>query len=259
MSQNKFRSEAERWLETASEDLRAARLLRDSQLFAHACFMSQQCGEKAVKAMWYAVAQEPSGQSIQKLVMQFPEPQTIPDIDTWRHHAAVLDKFYSSTRYPNELPDLTPGQSYFAQDADQAIEYATILLRVAHQTVGHPVNLSTHPMLQPPGSTIVAPTIHPKIDFASEEFKAQSLAMLPPKMDPSLSSDDHLPRRRRQRSWKSRLKVFVSQTETWIFVIVLILAAIILGIVLPLVLLNPSGGKPIVFEMVPIVDIWLAG
>jgi len=85
--------------------------------------------------MWYAAGQEPWGHSIQKLVMQFPEPQTMADLDVWTERAAVLDKFYIPTRYPNGLPDLTPGQSYFSRDADQAIEYATLFLQVSRQFV----------------------------------------------------------------------------------------------------------------------------
>lgn len=233
MSQNKFRSEAERWLDTASEDLRAARLLRDSQLFAHACFMAQQCGEKAVKAMWYAVAQEPSGQSIQKLVMQFPEPQSIPDVDTWRHHAAVLDKFFSSTRYPNELPDLTPGQSYFSQDADQAIDYAQVFLREARQTLGTPVSLSLQPTvpIAPPVSVLTAQS-EPKIDMTSPHFQSQAATLLPPKMESASFGEGHKHRRRHSHSWQSKIKKFVTQKETWLLVSILIVAAILLGLVI---------------------------
>jgi HEPN domain-containing protein len=48
MSQDKLQHEAERWLQTAHEDLRAAQALRTEGLYAHACFMAQQCAEKAV-------------------------------------------------------------------------------------------------------------------------------------------------------------------------------------------------------------------
>jgi HEPN domain-containing protein len=133
MSRSKLHHEAERWLQTAGEDLRAAQTLRADGLYAHACFIAQQCGEKAVKAMWYAVGQEPWGHSIQKLVMQFPEPQHIPDLDGWTQRAAQLDKFYIPTRYPNGLPDLTPGQSYFLRDADQAIQSASMFLKASRQ------------------------------------------------------------------------------------------------------------------------------
>ncbi len=38
--------EGRRWLDTAREDLRAARMLRDAGMPAHACFLAQQCAGK---------------------------------------------------------------------------------------------------------------------------------------------------------------------------------------------------------------------
>jgi len=137
MSQSKDRHEAERWLQTAAEDLRAAQALQADGLYAHACFIAQQCGEKAVKAMWYLIGQDPWGHSIQKLIMQFPEPQHIPEGGDWLQRAALLDKFYIPTRYPNGLPDLTPGQSYFSRDADQAIEQAAFFLEAGRRLLSH--------------------------------------------------------------------------------------------------------------------------
>ncbi len=113
MSQSKNRHDAERWHQTAQDDLKAARALRDAALFAHACFQAQQCAEKAIKALWYLMDQDPWGHSIQRLVMDFPNPEFVEDIDAWEQRAAYLDRFYIPTRYPNGLPDLTPGQSYY--------------------------------------------------------------------------------------------------------------------------------------------------
>jgi HEPN domain-containing protein len=56
--------------------------------------------------------------------MQFPQPDLIANSEAWIANAAALDKFYIPTRYPNGLPDLTPGQTYVAQDATGAIEKA---------------------------------------------------------------------------------------------------------------------------------------
>lgn len=53
MSVSKNRREAERWLLTAEEDLRAAETLLNAGLFAQVCFYVRQSGEKAVKALWY--------------------------------------------------------------------------------------------------------------------------------------------------------------------------------------------------------------
>jgi HEPN domain-containing protein len=73
MSRSKNRYQAERWLTTAEEDLRAAELLFEKELYAAACFHTQQSGEKAIKSLWYLVDADPWGHSIQRLVIEFPQ------------------------------------------------------------------------------------------------------------------------------------------------------------------------------------------
>jgi HEPN domain-containing protein len=51
MSQSKNLHEAKRWLLTAQQDLQATKSLSENGFFAHACFLAQQCGEKAIKAL----------------------------------------------------------------------------------------------------------------------------------------------------------------------------------------------------------------
>jgi HEPN domain-containing protein len=128
MSQSKSRYEAERWWLTAQDDLEAAKTLHETGKFSHACFLSQQSAEKAVKALWFAIDGDPWGHSIQKLVMQFPQQSLLRDLQIWLTNAAHLDKFYIPTRYPNGLPDLTPGQTYISQDSEQALEKAGFFL-----------------------------------------------------------------------------------------------------------------------------------
>lgn len=101
----------------------------EAELYAHACFAAQQCGEKAVKALWYAMGEDLRGHSIQRLVRQCRLLARVPEHELWLEAAAQLDRFYIPTRYPNGLPDLTPEQSYFRQDAEQALERADWLLQ----------------------------------------------------------------------------------------------------------------------------------
>ena len=133
MSQSKNRREAERWLQTAEEDLRAAELLMQGRAFAQACFYSQQSGEKAVKALWHLIDADPWGHSVQKLIMDFPAKRTLPDLERWIERAALLDKFYIPTRYPNGLPDLTPGQVYTREDAQRGLETARVLVAACRE------------------------------------------------------------------------------------------------------------------------------
>ena len=132
MSRREDRYQAERWLATADDDRRAAEVLVEGELYAHACFTAQQCGEKAVKGLWYGRGADPRGHSIQRLVAQCPVEAVAADQE-WLETAAQLDRFYIPTRYPNGLPDLTPEQSFFRRDAEEALQRATWLLEACRR------------------------------------------------------------------------------------------------------------------------------
>jgi|SRR5215216_1803342 len=122
MSQSKSRHEAERWWLTASDDLGAAKTLHEAGKYSHACFLSLQSSEKAMKALWFVIDHDPCVHSIQNLVMKFPKQNLFERPNDWIAHASYLDNFYIPARYPNGLPDLTPSQVYIFQDSEQAIE-----------------------------------------------------------------------------------------------------------------------------------------
>jgi HEPN domain-containing protein len=131
MSQSRNQYEAERWLLTAEEDLRAAETLSSAEIFSLACFHAQQAGDKAVKALWRLIDADPWGHSVKKLISDFPSKDEIQNLQVLTDKAALLDKFYIPTRYPNGLPDLTPGQIYVREDADQGIEAARMFVSLA--------------------------------------------------------------------------------------------------------------------------------
>jgi HEPN domain-containing protein len=135
MSQGKNLHEAQRWLITAQQDLLAAKALSENRFFAHACFLAQQSGEKALKAMWYLHDRQPWGSSILRLVTEFPDATELPNLDDWIYRAATLDRLYVPTRYPDALPDLTPGQNFFKQDADAAILLAATFVEAAQKAI----------------------------------------------------------------------------------------------------------------------------
>ncbi len=133
MSQSKNRYQAERWLTTAKEDLQAAQVLLEGKMYAQACFHAQQSGEKAVKALWYLVDADPWGHSIQRLISEFPRKDELTDLESWIKWGTALDRFYIPTRYPNGLPDLTPGQVYQQEDAQYAIGLARKLVEACQE------------------------------------------------------------------------------------------------------------------------------
>lgn len=128
MSREKQTFEAKRWLRTAREDLAAAQTLCRNDLFSHACFLAQQAGEKAIKALWHNSGEDPWGHSIQRLLTVFPDLSVRKELEGFLTDAVLLDRYYIPTRYPSGLPDLTPGQVYFMQDAEAALAAAARLL-----------------------------------------------------------------------------------------------------------------------------------
>jgi len=127
MSVSGNRQMAALWMQTATEDLKAARALSEQGLYPAACFFSQQCAEKAVKALWYALDQEPWGHSVVQLLSDFVSRDTLA-VEEWLDCARALDQFYIPTRYPDSLPGITPGQAYGLPDATRAIACAETIL-----------------------------------------------------------------------------------------------------------------------------------
>lgn len=129
MSVKKNMYEAERWLNTANEDLEAARILLENKKFSHSCFLSQQSAEKALKAVWYLTDNEPWGHSVLRLIEDFPDKELKKQIIGLSDAAAFLDKFYIPTRYPNGLPDFTPGKVYLETDASLCLQKARVIIK----------------------------------------------------------------------------------------------------------------------------------
>lgn len=130
MSTEKNKKEAQRWLTTAEDDLESAQILKKKAKFAHACFHSQQAGEKALKAVWYFEDADPWGHSIKKLVddLEAVNLKLHESLTRLSRLGVVLDRFYIPTRYPNGLPDITPDVAFNEEDADTCIQYAAKIL-----------------------------------------------------------------------------------------------------------------------------------
>jgi HEPN domain-containing protein len=103
----------------AVDDLEAAVLLRNGEKHAQACFMSQQAGEKALKAALYSQLRESRTHVLKMLVrdLDTTAPKNVLDC------ARVLDDYYIPTRYAN-------GHDSGLQ-SEQAIEYAGVLIEFA--------------------------------------------------------------------------------------------------------------------------------
>jgi HEPN domain-containing protein len=112
-------------------------VLRENKKFPHACFHAQQAGEKALKAVWHYADGDPWGHSIRKLI------EDLENVDLGFYDrlkgllraGTILDRFYIPTRYPNGLPELTPGEAYLEEDAEQCIRQAAEILTAVKSLV----------------------------------------------------------------------------------------------------------------------------
>jgi len=115
--------EGRRWLEQAREDLRWAEDLAGRGGYHIACFLAQQVGEKALKAVLYAQGQElVLGHSIERLSREVSayDPALPPRARRW----TILDGYYVSARYPNSLPESIPARVFTAEAARDAVALA---------------------------------------------------------------------------------------------------------------------------------------
>ena len=145
MSIEKNVSEALRWLKTGEDDLDAAVVLRENEKFPQACFYAQQAAEKALKAIWYYRDADPWGHSIRKLIEDLGNVDLVlyDRLKSLLRAGTVLDRFYIPTRYPNGLPELTPGEAYLDEDAEECIRQANQILAAVKSLLPSREDLST--------------------------------------------------------------------------------------------------------------------
>jgi HEPN domain-containing protein len=93
----------QQWLDFASEDLTVARLVFAEEHFAHGCFLSQQCMEKALKAFLLAkLNQYPRIHNLTDLLTQCTTIDT--GFSQFIADCVTVDQYYIPTRYPSGLP-----------------------------------------------------------------------------------------------------------------------------------------------------------
>jgi HEPN domain-containing protein len=135
MSESKNFMEAQRWLITAEDDLDTAKILYEKGKYAHACFHTQQAGEKALKALWFFLDLEPWGHSVRLLIDELKEKSrpVYLRLSKEASRAAVLDRYYIPTRYPDGLPDIRPDQAFMDDDAVLGMKLAAELVRFVNK------------------------------------------------------------------------------------------------------------------------------
>ena len=126
--------EGRRWLDQAKEDLKWAKDLAERGGYHIACFLSQQVGEKALKAFLYAMGEEiVIGHSIERLCYSASkyDKEFSKGVKIW----AILDGYYVPTRYPNSLPDSIPARVYTRNAAKEATKLAEEIVKLVEEKI----------------------------------------------------------------------------------------------------------------------------
>ena len=118
-------SRHELWLKQAENDLAWGHNSLKNGFYAQSCFIAQQVGEKAIKALaYFRKIDIVKSHSITKIVIALKINGPLAEI------ARVLDLYYIPTRYPDAMIDnITPGEFFSKKQADEALAMAENFLK----------------------------------------------------------------------------------------------------------------------------------
>ncbi len=130
MRKSQAEQEGRRWLEQAQSDLAAAKWNEQGGFHSVACFWAQQAAERALKAyLYFRGKRRVFGHSVVELARECVRLDA--DFNSLTQSAALLDRYYLPTRYPNGLPGGVPAQVYHADEAQEAIQLAEKVVTLA--------------------------------------------------------------------------------------------------------------------------------
>jgi len=114
------KKESLRWYLQAKDDFKFVEwVLKEGMFFDKGCFLSQQAGEKVIKACLYASGKRRVfGHSLFEMMDELSKIEE--DFKKISEPAKRLDRFYITTRYPNGLPGGSPFQLYSLSDLETA-------------------------------------------------------------------------------------------------------------------------------------------
>lgn len=118
----------QQWLDFATEDLTVAQLAFKESHFSHACFLSQQAIEKALKAFLIAkVNQYPRIHNLTDLLTQCTAIDAT--FTQFAMECTTVDQYYIPTRYPTGIPGGLTSTPPAVHHATTAIDAATRILQ----------------------------------------------------------------------------------------------------------------------------------
>ncbi len=116
------------WLNRATEDLTVARLVLTEQHPDHACFLAQQCIEKAFKA--YLLVRTGRYPRTHKLVDLLGACESLdPEFRGFATECITVDQYYIPTRYPDSVIGVVADGIADSDMAEEAVAAASSILQ----------------------------------------------------------------------------------------------------------------------------------
>ena len=131
------RSEVDRWLKQAANDLELARLGLREEFFSQACFWAQQSAEKAVKGIGRLGGDRAALEnSVALLVDRYAD--RAPGLSDLVGESRLLDRYYRTTRYPGDPPGPVPFTAFSREQASTAVGAAERFFELASNQIRAP-------------------------------------------------------------------------------------------------------------------------
>ena len=131
------KGEAKRWIAQSQADLDVATNMLISKSYSQVCFMSQQCVEKVLKGVLYALCgiprQELHTHEIHRLASSVGRLSGAPsEVD----RAGKVANYYLPTRYPDNQPfPKVPAEEYSENEAQEALAVAETVYKALKEFV----------------------------------------------------------------------------------------------------------------------------
>ena len=121
------------WLNQAEADIKAAKNSKNSGDYAWSCFLSQQAGEKAVKALGEELNLILWGHDLVDLLKEIKKIISITKkIDDG---CKALNIYYISTRYPDAFTSGYPAEKFSESQAEEALKISNEVLSFARSKI----------------------------------------------------------------------------------------------------------------------------
>lgn len=113
------------WLRQAENDLEWAKHSLSGGFYAQTCFITQQAGEKALKAYCFF-----KGYDVIRTHSLFQIIQTLEENGVLEQCAKELDLYYISGRYPDAFPGGAPFELLTSEQAGRALNAAREIIQI---------------------------------------------------------------------------------------------------------------------------------